>query len=215
MGNPPVSMYYSSLFLCFLGLIASGKSATFEAKRPLIPVLIGDDGTTPIGPRPPLPSGFLGPRARPPVLFDDDGTTPIGPRPPVVIQNEEITPLVLDPVLIDEDITPIVYNFEADYEIESDYDIESEREAGVTYIPEPTAVPVPTIVPDPVTYIPEPTFITEPREALMMGLMRRQDQQGCEADGDDRCSKYSDSDLDKYCKDAKTGVPEVCCASCK
>merc|ERR1712038_1683502 len=138
LSKPPVSMHYSSLFLCLLGLIASGKSATFEAKRPLIPVLIGDDDTTPIGPRPPLPSGFLGPRPpvlfdddgttpigprpplppvflgprppvlrgpRPPVLFDDDGTTPIGPRPPVVIQNGEITPLVLDPVPIDEDIT--------------------------------------------------------------------------------------------------------------
>merc|ERR1719322_1467958 len=32
--------------------------------------------------------------------------------------------------------------------------------------------------------------------------------------GDEVCEKYTDSDLDAYCADESTGVPEVCCAAC-
>merc|ERR1712244_19454 len=32
--------------------------------------------------------------------------------------------------------------------------------------------------------------------------------------GDEICEKYTDSDLDAYCADDSTGVPEVCCAAC-
>merc|ERR1712038_94466 len=37
----------------------------------------------------------------------------------------------------------------------------------------------------------------------------------CHVDLDKHCLKYSVADLDEYCKQPKTGVPAICCHSCK
>jgi len=136
----------------------------------------------------------------------DDGTVPIIPGIPE-IANQDITPIGDDgtvPIsdeeyqLENQDITPID---EGDI-FDDDYSIMPQE------LPPPvpimTAEELPPIIP--VDELPPPVPIS-------LNLMAR--QEGCEKDGDDHCSKYSDNNLDKYCKDAATGVPEVCCASCK
>jgi len=115
----------------------------------------------------------------------DDGTVPISDEE-YQLENQDITP-------IDEgDI------FDDDYSI-----MPQELPPPVPIM---TAEELPPIIP--VDELPPPVPIS-------LNLMARQEGEGCEKDGDDHCSKYSSNDLDKYCKDAATGVPEVCCASCK